>query len=329
MATASGRRVRLVGRPRRRRRACRAPGARRGHVGLDGSAVRLVPPARSGWFRCATCLAWRSRARRHAGGGRRPGPGCRRQRVCAASPASAAAARLGPAPGRARRAWCGRPALARCAPPGSSFRSAFLVCPGRFGVAYVPRRRAGRARGSAALGAAGSRGRALPGGVAAARPRRAAGCVSRPRWPWLAAGARPRGAGRLSRGGPRRPLRALPRRPRRLAVSRCARALRLARPSRRALAPARRRGVPPAPRSRLLPASLPRPRPPAPPRSRSSAPVPPPSLLPPPSPVLALSVGVGVGVTHASFGAEVQSELSQVVRIIGFLLGWRRARSRR
>jgi hypothetical protein len=30
------------------------------------------------------------------------------------------------------------------------------------------------------------------------------------------------------------------------------------------------------------------------------------------------SLGVGVGVTHASFGAEVQSELSQVVRFIGF-----------
>jgi hypothetical protein len=27
---------------------------------------------------------------------------------------------------------------------------------------------------------------------------------------------------------------------------------------------------------------------------------------------------VGVGVTHASFGGEVQSELSQVVRTIGF-----------
>ena len=32
----------------------------------------------------------------------------------------------------------------------------------------------------------------------------------------------------------------------------------------------------------------------------------------------ALSVGVGVGVTHASSGAEVQSELPQAVRFIGF-----------
>jgi hypothetical protein len=37
---------------------------------------------------------------------------------------------------------------------------------------------------------------------------------------------------------------------------------------------------------------------------------------------------VGVGVTHASFGAEVQSELSQVVRMTD-LSRWRRARSRR
>jgi hypothetical protein len=29
-------------------------------------------------------------------------------------------------------------------------------------------------------------------------------------------------------------------------------------------------------------------------------------------------VGVGVGVTHASFSAEVQSEIPQMVRIIGF-----------
>jgi hypothetical protein len=33
---------------------------------------------------------------------------------------------------------------------------------------------------------------------------------------------------------------------------------------------------------------------------------------------LALSVGVGVGVTHASFAAEVQFEIPQVVRIIVF-----------
>jgi hypothetical protein len=32
----------------------------------------------------------------------------------------------------------------------------------------------------------------------------------------------------------------------------------------------------------------------------------------------AVSVGVSVGVTHASFGAEVQSKLSQVVLTIGF-----------
>jgi hypothetical protein len=33
---------------------------------------------------------------------------------------------------------------------------------------------------------------------------------------------------------------------------------------------------------------------------------------------MAPSLGVGVGVTHASFAGEVQSELSQAVRIIGF-----------